>query len=311
MTGFHLSTISRLHSKHCSHLSKASGGRPSKLSPSHIRHAIRLLSSGKADTAVQVTRQLCNITNQSLSVETVRQHLKKAGLKAAVKKNKPLLTKRHMRERLDFAIAHKDWTVEDWKKVVWSDETKINRLGSDGRKWVWKKSGEGLSNRTVQGTLKFGGGSLMMWGCMTWKGVGYACKIDGKMDGDLYIKILEDELQASIKYFGEKPGDIIFQQDNDPKHTCKKAKAWFLECGMEVLVWPAQSPDLNPIEHLWEYLKRRLAEYETPPKGILELWERVQVEWEKIEASVCQGLVESMPRRIAAVLKAKGGYTKY
>ena len=67
----------------------------------------------------------------------------------------------------------------------------------------------------------------MMWGCMTWKGVGYACKIDGKMDGDLYIKILEDELQASIKYFGEKPSDIIFQQDNDPKHTCKKAKAWF------------------------------------------------------------------------------------
>ena len=80
---------------------------------------------------------------------------------------------------------------------------------------------------------------------------------------------------------------------------------------MEVLVWPAQSPDLNPIEHLWEYLKRRLAEYETPPKGILELWERVQAEWEKIEASVCQGLVESMPRRVEAVLKAKGGYTKY
>src|SRR3954451_1708685 len=148
-------------------------------------------------------------------------------MKAVVKRKKPLLTKRHMKERLDFAIAHKDWTVEDWKRVVWSDETKIDCLGSDGRKWVWKKPGEGLSNHTVQGTLKFGGGSLMMWGCMTWKGVGFACKTDGRMDGDLYIKILEDKLQASIKYFGEKPGGIIFQQDNDPKHTCKKAMAWF------------------------------------------------------------------------------------
>ena len=80
---------------------------------------------------------------------------------------------------------------------------------------------------------------------------------------------------------------------------------------MEVMTWPAQSPDLNPIEHLWSHLKRQLQGYETAPKGILELWERVQVEWEKIEPSVCQGLVESMPRRVAAVLKAKGGYTKY
>src|SRR3954451_647967 len=77
-------------------------------------------------------------------------------MKAVVKRKKPLLTKKHMKERLDFAIAHKDWTVEDWKRVVWSDETKINRLGSDGRKWVWKKAGEGLSERLVKGTKKFG-----------------------------------------------------------------------------------------------------------------------------------------------------------
>jgi len=228
-----------------------------------------------------------------------------------VKQQKPLLSKHHCRERLDFAIAHKDWTVEDWKRVVWSDETKINHLGSDGRSWVWKKAGEGPCQRTVSGTVKFGGGSLMVWGCMMWSGVGYACKIDGRMDGDLYVKILEDELQYSIRYFKKKPVDIIFQQDNDPKHKCKKAKAWFQENEMEVLTWPAQSPDLNPIEHLWAHLKRRLQGYETAPKGILELWERVQVEWEKIESSVCQELVESMPRRVEAVLKAKGGYTKY
>ena len=84
-----------------------------------------------------------------------------------VKQKHPLLSKCHRREKLDFALSHQDWTVDDWKRVIWSDETKINRIGSDGRKWAWKKAGEGLSDRLVKSTVKFGGGSVMMWGCMT------------------------------------------------------------------------------------------------------------------------------------------------
>jgi len=232
-------------------------------------------------------------------------------MKAVAKKKRPFLSKKHRKERMDFALTHQYWTVEDWKKVVWSDETKINRLGSDGRKWVWKKAGEDLSDRLVQGTKKFGGGSLMVWGCMLWDGVGYACKIDGRMDGDLYIKILEEDVQASISHYGKSAGDVIFQQDNDSKHTCKKAQAWFDDHDFNVLLWPAQSPDLNPIEHLWDHLKRKLSDHEVAPRGMLELWERVEEEWNKIDAEVCQNLIESMPGRVAAVLKAKGGYTKY
>ena len=131
------------------------------------------------------------------------------------------------------------------------------------------------------------------------------------MDVDLYTAILEEDLMGSIDWFGKNPTDIIFQQDNDPKHTCKKAQEWFKTHGIQVLSWPAQSPDLNPIEHLWNHLKRKLGDYPTPPTGILELWERVQEEWEKIPDSVCKDLVESMPRRVAAVIKAKGDYTEY
>src|SRR5882762_4063112 len=100
------------------------------------------------------------------SAQTVHNNLKKAGMKAVVRKKKPLLSHRHRKERMDFALEHQHWTVEDWKRVVWSVETKVNRLGSDGRKWAGKKAGEGLSDRLVGGTLKFGGGSLMVWGCM-------------------------------------------------------------------------------------------------------------------------------------------------
>ena len=97
-------------------------------------------------------------------------------------------------------------------------------MGGSG---LGKRQGVGLKDRLVGGTLKFGGRSLMVWGCMLWDGVGLACKIDGRMDGGLYIKILEEDLQASINYFGKSPGDVIFQQDNDSKHTHKKAKIGF------------------------------------------------------------------------------------
>jgi transposase len=311
LTGLHHTTISRLQRKHHPYLQKVSAGRPPKLSEADTHYAQHLITSRKAENASQITQILQEITNQSLTSQTTRNHLKKAGLKAVVKAKKPLLTKRHRKERMDFALAHLDWTVEDWKTVVWSDETKINRLGSDGRKWVWKKAGEGLSDRLVKETKKFGGGSLMMWGCMLWDGVGYGCKIDGKMDGELYTKILQDELQESLTYYGKNPSSVIFQQDNDPKHKSKKATIWFKDHGFKVLPWPAQSPDLNPIEHLWDHLKRKLGEYERAPAGILELWERVQVEWDKIEPEVCQNLIESMPRRVAAVVKAKGWHTKY
>ena len=176
---------------------------------------------------------------------------------------------------------------------------------------MWKKAGEGLSDRLVDGTVKFGGSSLMVWGCMLWDGPGYACKIDGRMDGDLYVKILEEDLKASIDYYNKNPQKVVFQQDNDPKHTSKTAKTWFQNSDLEVMDWPAQSPDLNPIEHLWSHLKKKLGEYQSPPAGILELWERVEKEWNNIPASVCQDLIESMPRRVAAVLAAKGGHTKY
>ena len=75
--------------------------------------------------------------------------------------------------------------------------------------------------------------------------------------------------------------------------------------------WPAQSPDLNPIEYLLFHLKKQLLDHKTPSNGILELWERMEKEWEEIKPEECQNLIESMPRRVQAVIRAKGRYTKY
>ena len=157
----------------------------------------------------------------------------------------------------------------------------------------------GLEAHLQSNIFKFGGGSLMMWGCMTAQGFG------------VYTSILDDYLLPTIKYYKLNRDRVIFQQDNDSKHTSRAAQEWFDENQIKILVWPPRSPDLSLIEHLWQYLKIRLDTYDTEPKGTLELWERTEIECNKILRDVCIGLIENMSKCIAAVLKAKGGYTKY
>ena len=156
----------------------------------------------------------------------------------------------------------------------------------------------------------------MLWSAITYAGVGWMCKIDGKMDQHLYHDILRDELEKTIEDnlddLGLKREQIVFQQDNDPKHTSKLVKQYLSEQSYEVMAWPAQSPDLNPIENMWSLLKRKLNDYETAPKGMNELYERVVDIWYyQIKKEECQNVIESMPRRIQACIKAKGKWTKY
>ena len=285
-----------------------SGGCPSKLSSTSQRAIITQITSGKASNAVQATNYINAIIPTPVSSETVRRVLRKNSFKAVVKKKKPLLSIRHRQNRLAFALKYKEWTVEDWKRVIWSDETKINRMGSDGQKWVWKQKGEGLIQREVQGTVKHGGGNIMVWGCMGWNGVGQLAEIEGRMNADQYVAILKDHLLPSLEESGISEEDIIFQH---PKHTSKKAKEWMENNKINLLDWPAQSPDLNPIEHQWVHLKRELAKYPRAAKGVWEVWGRVVEVWNAIPPELCQNLIESMPRRLEAVIKAKGGQTKY
>jgi hypothetical protein len=111
--------------------------------------------------------------------------------------------------------------VEDWKRVIWSDETKINRIGPDEQEYVWKKKGEGLNTQRGQ---RFGGGSLMIWGCIGWNGVGVLSEVEGQMDAEQYVAILEQGLLQIMENSGIPEGDIIFQPDNDPKHTSRRAQ---------------------------------------------------------------------------------------
>ena len=101
----------------------------------------------------------------------------------------------------------------------------------------------------------------------------------------------------------------IFQHDRDPKHTSHLVRTWLNNQEIEVLDWPAQSPDLNPIEHLWEVLGRRIRNEN--PKNLNDLVQKLELEWSKISSDCIQTLVDSLPQRCKAVIASKGCATKY
>jgi hypothetical protein len=200
--------------------------------------------------------------------------------------------------------------LQDWQQVIWSDESKFNVFGSDGRQYCWwQHSKDQLQDHHIIPTIKHGGGSLMVWGCITWYGVGFLCRIENGMDAQLYQNILEDELMATIDWYKLDKESIFFQHDNDPKHTAHSTKKWLKDNNIKTLEWPPQSPDLSPIEHIWNEVDRRVRRCSNQPKNKDELWEVLQDVWEGIEPEFCQKLISSMPKRIEDVRKAKGGYT--
>jgi transposase len=304
-------TVCKVYKEYIPNLRLSSPGRPASLSPQNKRLCVRAMTSGKLKSAGQAAKHLEKRLGVKVSDQTVRRALKEAGLEAARKVIKPRLTPQQISSRLEFAKRHKDWTNADWARVIFSDETRINRFCSDGLNWCWKKDGTSLQSHQVQEKVKHGGGSIMIWGCMTVDGVGFMCKIEGTLNGDLYLDILKDEFQRTIKYYHLDRSKVIFQHDNASCHKTAEVRKWLKNRPFEVLDWPAQSPDLNPIEMLWAIVKRRLNEFEEPPSGMNELWERVQQIWDEVSSETCRELIESMPKRIEAVLRAKGRWTNF
>ncbi|CAB4487326.1 unnamed protein product [Rhizophagus irregularis] len=174
---------------------------------------------------------------------------------------------------------------DEWKQVVWSDESRFALFESNGRVKVWRSPGEAYNKDCIQPTVKFGGGSVMFWGCFGWHGV-----------GPLVVN--------------NYPGSI-FQQDGASCHTSNYSIWWMRTHNVPMLDWVIQSPDLNPIENLWDHLDHQVRKRKPLPKSKQELISVVQEEWRKISIETLHHLILSLPSRIEAVIKAKGGHTKY
>ena len=146
----------------------------------------------------------------------------------------------------------------------------------------------------------------MVLGCMSAAGVGELQFIEGNMNSNMYCEILQQSMILSLQKLGRR---AVFQHDNDPKHTSKTTAALLKRLRVKVMDWPSMSPDLNPIEHLWGILKRKVKMHKV--SNIHQLRDAVMEQWKSIPVATCEALVNSMPRRVKAVLDNNGGQTKY
>ncbi|GFW42147.1 transposable element Tcb1 transposase [Trichonephila clavipes] len=172
--------------------------------------------------------------------------------------------------------------------------------------------GEQLLPQCTVGHTQAGGGSTMLWGTFSWAFLGPVVVVDQTMNATGYLNIVADQLHPYIAS-AFLAGNGMFQQDNAPCHKAKIVLEWFQEhdAEFELMSWPPKSLDLNQIEHIWDVMGRQLRVQRPPIHNISNLRNRCLNIWYNLSLAICQGLVASMPRRVGAVLRAKGWPTRY
>jgi hypothetical protein len=148
-----------------------------------------------------------------------------------------------------------NWTVDNWKRVIWSDESQYTMLQSDGRAWVWPIAGERYLSAYLVPTAKFGGGGIKMWGLFSWNGLGPLVMLHRNINAEEYKDILTCCILSMVEdQFGDD--DCLHQHDSAPCHKARHVREWCVDNNIPQMDWPAQSPDLDPVEHVWDELER-------------------------------------------------------
>jgi transposase len=278
---------------------ESKSGRPRSTTVAEDEMILNELEENENPTSETINRGLKR-KKVKISSRTVQRRLKEAGYRFSAPLSKPLLTTTHKKRRLEWALSMQN---KDWDQIIFSDECTI-RLGPIKR-WRWQLKGSRKVFRTVKHP-----GKINVWGCFTRHGFGQiVCFKQNLTSKFLCEQIYAKALRRSIReLFGRDP-DFQLLEDNDPKHRSNASKEWKRENGIHYLPWPSASPDINPVENLWNILKIRVATKK--PKNVPNLIRLIKQEWKKLPLKFCENLVESMQNRIDAVISADGDYTMY
>jgi transposase len=290
-------------------------GAPPILRGAEAQRVIDFIKRDKITRQMPAT-QICAelYPDEEVGVIAVRACLRRAGIKRRWAKKKPVISETNRRRRLQFAQEHLHWTAEDWMKVLWSDETWAGSGIASGR-YVWCDDTEVWDDDCVipryQKKRKW-----MFWGsfygntkgpCFFWDR-----NLHGTIDQHSYIRHICPLVIECANNARAQGIDLTFMQDNAPSHSARLTVGHLRANGVNILKWPAYSPDLNPIEHLWAIMKDWIAEhYPEYTENQEENRDIVQEAWDSIQTNVLHNLAASMPARMRAVIDANGMHTRY
>lgn len=259
------------------------------------------------ETPLTTPRIIRSRLELDVSARTIRRRLDEAGLYGRVARMEYPFTDEHIEKRRAFALAHLDWTVDEWNRVIYADEAFIC-LGASGQVWVQRPQDTAWVKEYMVDGIDGFAPKIGIFGSFTHAGVGPMQIYDCNMDKYYYRSILNDSVYAyANQKYGEK--GCYYLHDNAPYAKANVVKWWFKGKQIERLEMPPYSPDVNPTENLWAVLKRQIDA--RAPKTIEELTKITREEWLKLDPTFCDKLVQSMPNRMQAIVDAEGYKTRY
>jgi len=252
-------------------------------------------------------RMVATAVRPSIARRSIRRRLDEAGLGGRIARTEQPFTSANKESRVDFAREHETWDDHDWDRVIFGDESYI-MLGINGQVWVQRPVNTAYDPEYMLPGKMAHPPKVGVFACFTSQGVGGLRFIDDDMDGRMYTETMQRTMKPSA-LAAFPSGGWKYLHDNAPYHTAEDSRIWFHNNGIDCIKLPPYSPDLNPIENLFFYWKRKVEL--RFPHNLTELREFCAEEWEAIPPIKCSMLVASMHDRMLAVINAGGHMTGY
>lgn len=242
-----------------------------------------------------------------VSMSTIYRRILSFGLRSYRPYFRLPMTRQHKAARLQWSQERQNWDHE-WEEIIFSDESRFCLHHSDGRVRIRRPRGQRQNLDFAQRRHTALTPGVMVWGAIRYGGRSPLVFIPGTLNAQRYIEtILEPVLLPFIQHLPE----AVFQQDNARPHTANITTGFLAENNVNCLPWPARSPDLNPIEHVWDMMDRRLRRLPHPPNNLGELRQQLQIAWNELAQDAIDQLISSMSRRVAECVRVRGDATHY
>lgn len=280
---------------------RMSTGRRKKTTDRSDRRLVRLANVDPKISANRLNHQW----GEEVSVSTVYRRLASKLIRKYRMLVKPMRTMRNCQMREAWAMNHCFWDDRRWSRVVFTDESRFRLHLNDGRVMVWRRRGQRLNERFISKHVMGGGGSVLVWGGI-WKGGRSNLRVlRMNVKGDNYCETLDTLMRDP-----NLPCNWILQDDNAKPHRCAVVNKFKELNGIKSLSsWPSFSSDLNVIEHVWDYIGRRVQD--RYPENLKDLENFLNEEWNQMSQDYIDNLIISIRRRLQAVIVARGGSTNY
>ncbi|UYV72732.1 hypothetical protein LAZ67_10000444 [Cordylochernes scorpioides] len=262
------------------------------------RRILRQAVAAPQATCTAILQHVQDTLDHSISTRTISRRLVANGLHSCRPLRRLPLTPPNRRQRLEWCRARSTWMTE-WHRVVFSDESRFC-LSSDSRRVrVWRRRGEKSNPAAIVERPTVRQRGIMVWGAIAYDSRSPLLRIQGTMTAQRYV---DDVLRpVTLPYLQGVP-NALYQQDNARPHTARISQQALQD--VQMLPWPPYSPDLSPIEHVWDIIGRRL--HALPqPRSEDELWQMVDREWRAIPQDAIRTLIDSLPRRAAACIAVR------